>query len=355
MGKAYLVLRDGRYFEGTAIGADGEAVGELVFNTGVVGYIETLTDPSSAGQIVMQTFPLVGNYGMIDADAEGACAVRGYVVRELCDAPSNFRCESTLDEYLKKQGVCGICGVDTREITRILREEGVMNAKICTSLPESLDDIEAYKVSGAVAQVSRKEKEVCPAQGEKKFSIALIDYGTRRTVLRALCARGCEVTVYPHDARAEDILACSPDGVVLSDGPGDPAENEYLIAQIGEIVGKVPVLGIGLGHLMTAIAMGAQTTKLRYGHHGANQPVRETGGNRTFITAQNHGYEVVTDSIKCGEITFVNANDASCEGIEYEGKNCFTVAFAPDEEISTRSTAFLYDRFISMMGGGRDA
>ena len=353
---AYLVLSNGRIFEGKRIGSPAEAVGELVFTTGMVGYLETLTDPSYAGQIVVQTFPMIGNYGVIPADFEGKSAVRGYVVRELCGEPSNFRSEGDLDSWLKAQGIPGICGVDTREITRTIREEGVMNAVLCDTLPDSLDAVQAYRVSGVVPQVSCREPQVFPAAGEAKYRVALMDYGLKRNIVRSLTARGCEVTVLPQDTKAEAVLALKPDGVMLSNGPGDPEENTACIAELKKLIGQVPVFGICLGHQLTALAMGGQTMKLKYGHRGGNQPVREAGGSRTFITSQNHGYAVVAGSLEgIGVQTFVNANDGSCEGMMYPGKNCFTVQFHPEACSGPRDTAFLFDRFLDMMGGAADA
>lgn len=356
MKKAYLVLNNGMAFEGRRVGAEGDTVGELVFTTGMVGYLETLTDPSYAGQIVMQTFPLIGNYGVIEEDFEGRCAVKGYVVRELCDAPSNFRSEYKLDEFLKKNGVCGICGVDTRQLTRIIREEGVMNAKICDEIPDSLDDIRAYEIKNVVSQVSCKEKTLYPAEGEKKYSVTLIDYGVKRNIIRCLCARGCEVSLVPYDTTAEAILASKPDGVMLSNGPGDPAENTFCIEQIKKLLGRVPMFGICLGHQLTALAMGGRTLKLKYGHRGGNQPVREVSGSRTYISSQNHSYAVESASLKGkGRLSLVNANDGTCEGMDYPELSCFTVQFHPEACSGPKETGFLFDRFIAMMGGRADA
>lgn len=356
MEKAYLVLSDGRAFAGERVGASGNCVGELVFTTGTVGYLETLTDPSYAGQIVMQTFPQIGNYGVIPADFEGKCAARGYVVRELCDAPSNFRAEYDLDTFLKNEGIPGICGVDTRELTRILREEGVMSAMICDAVPEDLSALREFAVTGVVAEVSQREGSVYPAEGEERFRVALINYGAKGNIIRCLQKRGCAVTVVPHDTSAEDILAMRPDGVMLSNGPGDPAENTFEIAQIAKLIGKVPVFGICLGHQLTALALGGKTVKLKYGHRGANQPVKEVGGTRTYITTQNHGYAVLSDSLAdVGRELYVNANDGSCEGMEYPGKRCFTVQFHPEACAGPQDMEFLFDRFVSMMGGGDHA
>lgn len=354
MEKAYLVLSDGTVFEGRAFGAEAETVGELVFTTGMCGYIETLTDLSYAGQIVTQTYPLIGNYGIIPADFEGGCRVKGYVVREWCGAPSNFRAEGDLDAFLKAHGVPGICGVDTRQLTRILRENGVMNAAILKSVPDSLDAIRAYTVSGVVAECSCREPSVHPAEGEKKYSVALMDYGAKRNIVRELQKRGCEVTVLPHDTAAETVLAMRPDGLMLSNGPGDPAENVSCIAELRKLVGKLPIFGICLGHQLLALAMGGETTKLKYGHRGVNQPCRDLTGDRTYITSQNHGYAVVSESLDgIGRVIFENANDRTCEGVEYPGKNCFSVQFHPEACAGPLDTRFLFDRFISIMGGER--
>lgn len=356
MKKAYLVLSNGAVFEGTRIGAEGNSIGELVFTTGMVGYLETLTDPSYAGQIVVQTFPLIGNYGVIEEDFEGKSAVKGYIVRECCENPSNFRCQYALDEFLKKNGICGLCGIDTRELTRILREEGVMNAAICDEVPSDLQALRSFAVKGVVEQVSRREKAVYPASGEARLRVTLIDYGAKQNIIRSLTSRGCEVTVVPQSTPAEEILAARPDGVMLSNGPGDPADNEYCIEQIRKLVGALPVFGICLGHQLTALAMGGKTVKLKYGHRGANQPVRETGGNRTYITSQNHGYAVVAESLKDKAVlTFANANDGSCEGLSYPGKQCFTVQFHPEACAGPHDTGFLFDRFITMMEGNSHA
>jgi len=356
MKKAYLVLSNGRTFEGEALGAPAETVGELVFTTGMVGYLETLTDPSYAGQIAVQTFPLIGNYGVIPEDFEGESALKGYVVRECCGAPSNFRSQGELDAYLKERGIPGICGVDTREVTRILREQGTMNAKICFTPPEDLGEIQSYAVTRAVEQVSCSERHTHPAEGEEKYHVVLVDYGMKRNILRSLTRRGCRVTAVPFDTAAEDILALRPDGVMLSNGPGDPKENTGCIAEIRKLIGRVPVFGICLGHQLAALAMGADTVKLKYGHRGANQPVTLVGSHRTYITSQNHGYAVKSESLPAGaEELFVNANDGTCEGVNYRGKNCFTVQFHPEACAGPRDTDFLFDRFLEMMGGAGDA
>ena len=353
MKKGYLILQDGQVFEGVRFGAETDTVGELVFTTGMCGYVETLTDPSYAGQIVMQTYPLIGNYGIIREDFEGACCVKGYVVREYCDTPSNFRTDCDLDAYLKEQGVPGLCGVDTRELTRIIREHGVMNAAICDEIPADLTPIKTYAITGVVEAVSCKEPDRYQAEGEERFRVSLLDYGAKRNIVRELQKRGCTVTVLPATTSAEDILAVDPDGVMLSNGPGDPAENTYQIEQIRKLLGKVPMFGICLGHQLTALAAGGSTYKLKYGHRGVNQPVRDVEGVRTYITSQNHGYAVDSDTVKLGKVRFVNANDGTCEGIDYPELKAFTVQFHPEACTGPKDTAFLFDRFVELMKGGR--
>lgn len=349
---AYLILNNGEIFEGTRFGAPGDALGEFVFTTGMVGCVETLTDPSYAGQIVMQTFPMIGNYGVTEADFEGKSALNAYVVREYCEKPSNFRCDMTLDTYLKSRGIVGLCGVDTRALTKIVREQGVMNALICDKIPQDLSALHAYTVSGVVRLVTCEKKKTFAAAGERRFRVALMDYGAKRGIVENLTARGCEVTVFPAFTEASEVLAGGFDGVMLSNGPGDPAENTFEIGEIAKIVGVLPVFGICLGHQLTALAMGGRTEKLKYGHRGANQPVRDKKGTRTFITSQNHGYAVVASTLKNTAVeSFVNANDGSCEGLDYPGKRCFTVQFHPEARSGPHDTAFLFDRFIAMMGG----
>ena len=352
MKKGYLVLQDGRVFEGVRFGANADTIGELVFTTGMCGYIETLTDPSYAGQIVMQTYPLIGNYGIIREDFEGNCCVKGYVVREYCDAPSNFRTDCDLDTYLKEQNVPGLYGVDTRELTRIIREHGVMNATICDEVPADLKPVETYAVVGVVEAVTCKEPTVHPAVGEEMFKVSLLDYGAKNNIIRELQKRGCTVTVLPATTSAEDILTSDPDGVMVSNGPGDPAENVYQIEQIKKLLGKVPMFGICLGHQLTALAAGGKTYKLKYGHRGVNQPVRDVNGVRTFITSQNHGYAVDSDSIQTGRLSFANANDGTCEGIDYPDLKAFTVQFHPEACTGPKDTSFLFDRFVELMKGG---
>lgn len=353
--KRYLVLESGQVFAGEAFGAPAEAVGELVFTTGMNGYIETLTDPSYCGQIVMQTFPLIGNYGIIPADYEGECFVRGYVVREWCDHPSNFRSEKSLQDFLVEKGVPGISGVDTRQITKLIRETGTMNAMLCDRVPEDLHALRDYRVAGAVETVSASNPTEYPAQGTCRYRVALIDYGAKHNIIRHLTARGCQVTVFPAAVRAEEILGGGYDGVMLSNGPGDPADNVEAIRQIARLFGNIPLFGICLGHQLLALSQGGKTAKLKYGHRGANQPVRELCTGRTYITSQNHGYVVLTDSLSGGRVAFVNANDGTCEGVSYDNGMAFSVQFHPEASAGPHDTEFLFDRFCAMMGGKNHA
>lgn len=354
MEKAYIVLEDGTVFEGKRFGSSQNMIGELVFSTGMCSYTETLTDPSYAGQIVMQTFPLIGNYGVIHEDFEGKSAVRGYVVREYSKTPSNFRSDGEINDFLIANGIPGIYGIDTRELTKIIRERGVMNAYICDEVPTDLSEIKNYKIENAVESVTSKDFETylsTSSEGEKYF-VVLVDYGAKKNIIRSLCKRGCKVRVVPSTTNAKEILALCPDGVMLSNGPGDPAENVFCIEQIKMLMRKVPIFGICLGHQLMALANGAKTEKLKYGHRGGNQPVRDITTGRTYITSQNHGYAVVSDSISGGTIRYVNANDGTCEGIDYKDKKAFSVQFHPEACGGPHDTEFLFDRFIDMMKGG---
>ncbi len=354
MEKAYIVLEDGTVFEGKRFGSSQNMIGELVFSTGMCSYTETLTDPSYAGQIVMQTFPLIGNYGVIHEDFEGKSAVRGYVVREYSKTPSNFRSDGEINDFLIANGIPGIYGIDTRELTKIIRERGVMNAYICDEVPTDLSEIKNYKIENAVESVTSKDFETylsTSSEGEKYF-VVLVDYGAKKNIIRSLCKRGCKVRVVPSTTNAKEILALCPDGVMLSNGPGDPAENVFCIEQIKMLMRKVPIFGICLGHQLMALANGAKTEKLKYGHRGGNQPVRDITTGRTYITSQNHGYAVVSDSISGGTLRYVNANDGTCEGIDYKDKKAFSVQFHPEACGGPHDTEFLFDRFIDMMKGG---
>ena len=358
MKKAFIVLENGQVFEGQRFGADGEALGELVFTTGMVGYIETLTDPCYYGQIVVQTFPLLGNYGMINEDTEGKKSfVKGVVVREWCDTPSNFRMDSDIDEYLKKENIVGICGLDTREITQIIRENGVMNAKIVDEVTDDvLAEIKNYKIKEAVKSVSKGETETFEAKGDEEYTVAVVDLGEKSDIVKQLNKRGCKVVAVPYDTSADEILKYNPDGVMLTEGPGNPADETGTVEQVKALMGKVPMFGIGLGHQIMALAAGAKTEKLKYGHRGANQPVKNLEIGQTYITSQNHGYAVVADSLPQGvEQAFVNANDGTCEGVKYTDKKAFSVQFHPEAGSGPMDTEFLFDKFVEMMGGKNNA
>ncbi len=351
----YLLLENGRVFAGTGFGAPppvGGTVGELVFCTAMEGYMETLTDPSYCGQIAVQTFPLIGNYGAIEADTESdGCKMRGYVVREICDTPSNFRSEGTLGDWMKQKGVVGICGVDTRELTKLIRDGGTQNALICTD-PETADCslLQTYRVHGAVAECGTGRGVYAPDGADCGLRVTLIDYGTKRRMIRALTDRGCTVTVLPAGSSAQEVAATAPDGLLLSNGPGDPSENTDCIKTLRSLLGRYPIFGICLGHQLLALAAGAATEKLKYGHRGGNHPVREQSGGRVYITSQNHGYAVVSDSLPAfAKQSFVNVNDGSCEGVEYPEQAAFSVQFHPEAHGGPNDTGFLFDRFVRMM------
>lgn len=331
MKKRYLVLQDGTAFEGYAFGADKVSIGELVFSTGMVGYIETLTDPCYYGQIVMQTFPMVGNYGMIEADFVGQPHLKGYVVREHCKAPSNFRCEYDLDTFLKNNDIPGIYGVDTREITNIIRDKGITNAIICDEIPASLDEVKAFRIENAIENTCAMIKtELIPEQKNGKH-IGILDLGSTKYIERKLYEDGYRVTLFPYISKAEDILNDNIDALIISEGPGDPAENKAVIETVAGLFGKVPMLGIGLGHQVMALAKGGKTEKLLYGHHGANQPANIVGGAKTLISTQNHNYVVVKDSVDA-TVTHVNLNDGTIEGLCYEKDFALSVQFEVDKD-----------------------
>ena len=351
MRKAYLVLADGTIYEGLGFGAEIEAIGTLVFNTSVVGYIETLTDPRCAGQIVLQTFPLIGNYGIIEEDFLGEPFLHGYVVRQWCDTPSNFRSQYDLDAFLRKKGIPGIYGLDTRAITRKIRECGEMNAMICSKLPDSLNEIRDFSAQNAVEKCSCTVPCRFPAEGKAAWRAALLDFGAKQGMIEELNKRGCEVTLLPASTSAEEILNGKFNGLMLSDGPGDPGENPFCIEQIRKLLGRLPIFGVGLGHQLLALAAGGKVQKMNHGHRGGNQPVKDLKGTRTFITSQNHGFVVLPDSVPDGEMIYMNANDSSCEGMEYPEMNAISVQFTPEKGSLPQDTTFLYDRFISMMGG----
>lgn len=335
MKKRYLVLQDGTVFEGYAFGADKESIGELIFSTGMVGYIETLTDPCYYGQIVMQTFPMVGNYGIIEADFVGEPHLKGYVVREYCKAPSNFRCEYDLDTFLKNNGIPGIYGIDTREVTNIIRDNGVMNAIICDEVPASLDEVKAFKIVDALKNTCAKEKSEYIPEGEAKKHVAILDLGSSKYLEQSLLEKGYKVTLLPHTASADEILSLSADGLILTEGAGDPSENDAVIATVAALFGKLPMLGLGLGHQIMALAKGGKVEKLLYGHHGANQPANIVGCAKTLITTQNHNFVVVDGTTEGATVSHRNLNDGTIEGLKYEKDFSFSLQFEPTDDVIT--------------------
>jgi len=375
---AKLVLEDGLVFTGTAFGAAGTAGGEVIFNTGMTGYQEVLTDPSYAGQIVTMTYPLIGNYGVNAEDVESfdrRVQVRGFVVKELSPVVSNFRADKSLDEYLASFGVVGIAGVDTRALTRHIRQGGAMNAVI-TAEPDLLDDegalvrraaelpamaglnlvkLVATKApydwaegfAGEFAQVSRDH-------GEKIFNVVAIDCGAKLNIFRNLVEAGCRVTAVPAATPAEDILARRPDGVFVSNGPGDPAAVTYTVDALRAMLGKAPIFGICLGHQMLALALGAQTYKLKFGHHGLNHPVRNEATGKVEITSQNHGFAVDGDSLRSAgaSVTHINLNDNTIEGFTVPDRAVFSVQYHPEAAPGPHDATYLFDCFRDMMATG---
>ena len=397
--KACLVLANGLVFEGRSFGAEGIIIGETVFTTGMNGYLETLTDPSYYGQIVTQTFPLIGNYGDIKKDYESSkCNLRGYIVRQWCEEPSNFRCDGDLDSYLKSQNIIGLYDIDTRRLTKILREVGVMNGMLISGNSKDaleafaalndekkktalLEKIKSYKIEKAVESVTgsatgveepadvvfsesakyrfvpvtadgtkiNDEKEAMKAGKGKK--VVLWDFGAKANIRRELLKRGLEVVTVPCSYTAEQIMALNPDGVMLSNGPGDPAENAGIIEEIKKLLKTgIPIFGICLGHQLLALANGAQTMKLKYGHRGANQPVKYTKTGRVYITSQNHGYAVKNDCLPEGAVqSFVNTNDGTCEGLTYTKIPAFSVQFHPEACSGPLDANFLFDEFVTLI------
>lgn len=390
--RAFLILEDGTVFEGTHIGADREVISEIVFNTSMAGYLEVLTDPSYAGQAVCMTYPLIGNYGICRDDMESAKPwCDGFIVRELSRSYSNFRADYSIQQFLEENGVAGIAGIDTRALTKILREKGTMNGMITANENYSLDEVipklKAYTTGKVVEKVTCKEKyqlkgsrsldENGALSGSAKFSetdykagkremkpslvkklngagkkVALLDLGTKDNIAYSLKIRGCDVTVYPAVTSAEEIIADAPDGIMLSNGPGDPKECTSIIKEIKKLYdSNIPIFAICLGHQLMALATGADTYKMKYGHRGGNHPVKDLATGRVYISSQNHGYVVDMDKLdpKVATPAFINVNDGTNEGLNYTGKNIFTVQFHPEACCGPQDSGYLFDRFIEMM------
>ncbi len=347
---AILTLEDGTRFEGQSFGAQADIAGEVVFNTGMTGYQEVLTDPSYCGQIVTMTYPLIGNYGVNEADPESAQPqVRAFIVREVCDTPSNWRSEGGLGAYLEKHGICGLYGIDTRALTRIIREKGTMRGIITCFEPtkEQIEQMKSYVCERPVDQVTCREKYVY-CEGNPK--VAVLDFGLKRNILRSLKKRGCGVTVFPARTGAEEILPGGFDGIMLTNGPGDPKENAEVIDNLKKLIGQKPIFGICLGHQLAALALGGDTEKLKYGHRGANHPVKDLRKDRVYITSQNHGYTVIEGVLPKGaSVSHKNWNDGTVEGVRYDGLNMFTVQFHPEASPGPEDTAYLFDEFLAKM------
>ncbi len=352
--KAALILENGRVFTGESIGSTEDRVCEMVFNTSMVGYQEILTDPSYAGQGVVMSYPLIGNYGVNPEDDESRHPwAEALIVRHLAPCGSNFRCEGDLNSYLKQHNITGIQGVDTRAITKILRSQGTMNGMVTCAehfhMEEVLEKLRAYRVSGTVERVTIREPEHYPGNG---YKIAVYDFGEKRSMTRCLQKRGCDITIYPAHTPAETVLDGGFDGVLLANGPGDPADCTSIIEELKKLyASNLPIFAVCLGHQLMALATGAESEKMPYGHRGANHPVRDISAGRVFITSQNHGYVIKRDSIDpaVAEVSHENVNDGTVEGLRYKGKRIFTVQFHPEASPGPVDTDYLFDRFLDMI------
>ena len=343
---AKLILENGMVFEGNAFGYLSDSVGEVVFTTGMTGYQEVLTDPSYYGQIVTMTYPLIGNYGVNLEDVESnSPKVRGFIVREKCSFPSNFRCEMDLDNYLKQNKIVGLEGIDTRALTKVLRNNGTMKGIIVVDeigRKDVNDRITAYSNKEAVKNVTTDK--VYTIQGNRKH-VAVMDFGIKTNILRCFKKRGCKLTVFPADAKAEDILAINPDLVFLSNGPGDPQDVPESIENIKKLIGKKPIVGICLGHQLLTLALGGTTTKLKFGHRGCNHPVKDLETNKVTITSQNHGYVVETLPEEV-VATHININDGTIEGMKHKTLPIFSVQFHPEASAGPHDSEYIFDKFM---------
>jgi carbamoyl-phosphate synthase small subunit len=364
MKEAILYLQDGTSFRGRTLKETGETSGEAVFNTAMTGYQEILTDPSYTGQIVVMTYPLIGNYGINDADVESdRIHVKGFVVKEFCRVPSNWRAQQGLIEYLNDNKIIALEGVDTRALTRHLRLSGAMKALISTedfdpqSLQRKIDQMPSMEGMDFVKDVSTLKKYVWKSKGPRLYKIAAIDCGIKFNILRILAQLGCEVHVFPAQASASDIMSIKPDGVFLSNGPGDPAVVTYVIATVKELLGKLPIFGICLGNQILGLALGGKTYKLKFGHHGANHPVKDFMGNRISVTSQNHGFCVDINSLNLNdvEIIHVNLNDKSVEGIRHKTFPAFSIQYHPEAAPGPHDAKYLFNQFIEMIERHKNA
>ena len=345
--KAKLILENGVIFEGKAFGYLKENVGEVVFTTGMTGYQEVLTDPSYHGQIVTMTYPLIGNYGINLEDMESnKPQVSGFIVREKCDIPNNFRCELTLDDYLRQNKIIGLEGIDTRALTKILRSNGTMRGIIVlddSKLEDVKGKIEGFSNKEAVHIVSTKEKYEIEGPGKH---VAVIDYGIKTNILRCFEKRGCKLTVFPSNVSSDEVLSVNPDLVFLSNGPGDPEDLKVEIETIKNIIGKKPVVGICLGHQLLALSLGGKTAKLKFGHRGGNHPVKDLETGKVHITSQNHGY-YVNNIPKDVEVTHVNINDETVEGMKHKVMPIYSVQFHPEASAGPKDSEYIFDRFLN--------
>lgn len=343
---AKLILENGMVFEGNAFGYLSDSVGEVVFTTGMTGYQEVLTDPSYYGQIVTMTYPLIGNYGVNLEDVESnSPKVRGFIVREKCSFPSNFRCEMDLDNYLKQNKIVGLEGIDTRALTKVLRNNGTMKGIIVVDEigeKDVNDRITAYTNKEAVKNVTTDK--VYTIEGNGKH-VAVMDFGIKTNILRCFKKRGCKLTVFPANAKAEDILAINPDLVFLSNGPGDPQDVPESIENIKKLIGKKPIVGICLGHQLLTLALGGTTTKLKFGHRGCNHPVKDLETNKVVITSQNHGYVVETLPEEV-VATHININDGTIEGMKHKTLPIFSVQFHPEASAGPHDSEYIFDKFM---------